>query len=412
MNQSISVFLYSNKVKVLFFLMGMLCFSTLGSTITQSYLHLPLSLPELFFVPLYLVLKKDILPIRMDGKTFGHLFFLLIVLIFISQIVGDYSLFAVLSSSRGYLYLFLFYSIYRINTFYDEELLIIVLLGSIVGWFISSFGNFRVVVLTEDTFQNYGNMIAVALFILFTVLRKEWGSFLVGFAMILGICVFSGVRRITLVVFIAFALAAILQMLLYTKSIIKELVLISLVVVPLIIFIPRFGSKLEAISPVLYFRLYEKTELTLSGESSISDDYRRANINKFFDNTEEYLLPRGMVSNQYLKDDGAGIFMDFPLIALSRIFSFPIAVIMVSFFLIRGLKCFFYFRRTKNVSAAVYSATGVIFFVLLFVEGSFLVYPFVTPFTGLCLGRIVFYSRQYDSLKNNTKRVAPIYYQQ
>lgn len=384
----------------LLILMGMLCFSTLGTKIAQDYLHLPLSLPELFFIPLYIFLKKELKPIVLDKDTFFLLVILLVLLIIWSQVWGQFPIYSVLSTSRGYLYMFLFLCLFKSGrTDVNEEIIVVLCFGSIFGWFISSRMNFNAIVFEEEALQDYGNMIAVALFMMYTILKKQWKLFFIGFVMILGICMFSGIRRVILVAALSFAIPVIMQVLSNKKSIFKQAILVGIVVLPLVAAIPIAKSAIEDISPILYYRIFEKSERSLHGESEISDDLRKENIKKFFNSPADFLMPKGMISNQTTIDKNVGIFMDFPLTALSHMFSLPIAIIIVLFFLSRSYKCYLLYKRRKIIAAGVYGAMGGIFFVLLFVEGSFLVFPFITPMTGMCLGRILYYSHQYDKIR-------------
>lgn len=380
---------------VLLLLMGMLCFSSLGSKVAQNVLHLPLSLPELFFIPLFALLEKRFTPTRFDKNTFSALIFLLLFLILLSQVVGEYSIFAVLSSARGYLYLFLFLCIFKTNTKYNDDIIVLVCFGAIIGWFIDcNFGYQQMAAIIDETVQTNGNMLSVAIFIVYTMLLKKWKLFFAGLIMILYICLFAGIRRVILVATIAFAISVILQFLFSKLSIFKQIFLVGIVVVPIIFAIPVLDRAVEEINPKLHYRIFGKTENMMSGESSYSDDLRKEHINQFFNSPIDYLYPKGMVSNQYYTDQHAGIFMDFPLVALSHMFGLPFAIVIILYFSLNSYRCLLLYKRRKIIASGVYCAMGAIFIVLLFVEGSFLVHPFTTPMTGMCLGRILFYSKQ------------------
>ena len=394
--------LYQVYEYVLLLLMGALCFSTLTTKLSQDYLHLPLTLPELFFIPLYLLLRDRFKNLKLEKNTFAVLLILLLFLVLWGLIWGQFGVTSILSAARGFLYLFFFYTIFKNKkTKYDEETIILICFGSIIGWFITSRMNMRILIDTQDAAQDYGNMLSVALFMMFTIMQKRWRLFAIGFIMILAICIFSGIRRVILVTLLAFVIPVLLQILVNKKSIIRQLLLASIVIVPIVIAIPIVKGTVEDLSPVLYYRLFEKTEKTMAGESEVSDDFRKSMIKDFISSPSEYFIPRGMISTHTTRDKGVGTFMDVPITALSYMFSAPIALIIVLVFLFRSIKCVLFFKNRNDVSAGVYGAMGGILFVLLFVEGSFLMYPFITPFTGLCLGRFIYYSKQYDVMRNH-----------
>lgn len=383
---------------ILLLLMGALCFSTLTTVIAQNYLHLPMTLPELFFIPLFFLLRDRFGCLRLERNTFGGLLILLMLLVLWGLVLGQFGAPSILSAARGFLYLFLFYCIFKNRrSQYDEETIIIICLGSIIGWFVTSRMNMQILIDTQETSQDYGNMLSVALFMIFTIMQKRWRLFLIGFIMILSICIFSGIRRVILVSFLAFLIPIMLQIIANKKSIIKQILLAGVVVVPIVIAIPFVKGTVEELSPILYYRIFEKTEQSVKGESNASDDFRKSMMNDFVSSSLDYIFPRGMISTHTTRDKGVGTFMDIPLTALSHMFSLPIAIIIVLYYLLCSLRCILLFKKKGEMSAGVYGAMGGIMFTLLFVEGSFLMFPFITPFTGLCLGRIVFYSHQYNA---------------
>lgn len=391
--------LFPRRDSILLFFMGFLCFSAYSSRVSIQYLHLPLSLPELFFIPLFYLLKRYFKPIVFDGNKFIALFLLLIFLVLWSQVLGTFSLYSVLSSARGYLYLFLFYCVFKNDTQYDNSFFIPIFFGAIIGWFIVVLHNYRDLLLTGEPNAQGGNMLAIALFMMYCMLQKKWPLFFSGLVFILFINVATGTRRVILVTAIAFILPVLLQLWYNKKSIFRMAIVIALVIVPISLSYNIIKESVESTSPLLYQRVFARSEASLSGETVAGDDKRSNDIKNLFDSPLEYAYPKGMVTNQYLTDKGTGIFMDFPFLALCHIFGFPLACYIVFYFCLKSYKSLLYFRKTKNVDAGVFGAMGGILLVLLFVEGSFLVHPFTTPMTGMCLGRMAFYSKQYSSLR-------------
>ena len=387
--------------RVFFIMMGMIVFSSFSSTLCQSVLHFPMTLPEPFFVVFVLILRKYLLPANIDKRIFSYLLLALLSLIIISQIIGKYSFYSVLSSSRGYLYLFLFYSVFvKKNKLRLEELLYISF-GSLLGWSIACIMAFGVILRSPNaSIETYGNVIAVALFISITILKKKWWLFTFGIGLLIIISFMSGIRRVIPIIIVACAFSLFCYFLQSAKSKLRMIPILLLLIVPFFYIIPAIGEYAEKNTPSLYYRLFTKSEQLINGEISESDQARKLIIVNFQENLIDFMMPRGMVSNQYTNDKGTGAFMDFPFMALSYIFSFPLALLFVIYFLTKSFQCFFYYRLTLEESAGVYSISSIIMLLLLFIEGTFLVHPYTTPFTGMCLGSIAYYGRKYIRIKH------------
>ena len=395
----------SRRDKILFVLMGMFVFSTFTATICGDILHLPLTLPEPFFIAFLILLKKQLLPVRTDKGLFGFLVIVLLFSILISQIASDYSLFAVLSSARGYLYLFLFLSIYKRNNKPTIEALLYITFGTLIGWTIACVMAFRTLLANpSDPVQTYGNMVAVAVFVSIAVLNKRWKILVAGLVLLVLISFMSGIRRVIFVILITGLLAALVYYIKKHLSIARIIIVSVLVALPFYFLIPYIGKYAEENVPILYYRLFTKTEESLKGESSESDEYRVNSFKKFIEEWTTYLLPQGMVSNQFIEDNKTGIYMDFPFLALSYIFSLPIALLIVLFFMIQTYKSYMLFRITSDPSPGVFSIVSLVMVMLLFLEGSFLVHPFTTPFSGFCLGKVIYYGGGYDALKRRRRK--------
>lgn len=394
----------SLRDQILLIFMGMCTFSSFSATLSFDFLHLPVNLPELSFMLFLFILRKQFLPIQFDKYLFVFLLLILVCSVLLSQVVSSYSLYAVLSSSRGYLYLFLFLCIYKRNNSLSLDALLYISFGSLIGWTIACVMAFQKILSNPtEPVQTYGNMIAIAVFIPIAILNKRWRIFLAGLSLLMMISFMSGIRRVILVILMVCFLAIVAYYIMRRISIIKTILISALVSLPLLFIIHPIGNYAEENLPILYYRLFTKTEMFLKGEYSESDDYRINSFRKFQDELTSYLLPQGMVSNQYIDDPKTGIYMDFPFLALSHIFSLPVALLFVFFFLVKTYKSFIIFRLTSDPSPGVFAIVTVVMIIMLFVEGSFLVHPFTTPFTGLCLGKVIYYGGRYDSFNRQRR---------
>lgn len=389
----------SSRDKFLLILMGFVVFSTFSGSIS-SFFGFPITMPEPFFLVFLLLLKDRFLPVSIDKDLFFILVIVLFFSVIISQFASSYSLYAVLSSARGYLYLFLFYAIYKKKNKLAIDDLLYISFGTLIGWSAACVMTFQNILSNpNENYQTYGNMITVALFISISILERRWKLFTIGMAFLVIICFMSGIRRVIAVILLAMVLALLFQYLKSRRSFFRLIITVALIVVPFFIIVPKIGHYAEDNVPALYYRLFTKSERFLSGDTDVSDEYRKESIRTFKEEIGSYMLPQGMVSNQYLTDEGTGIYMDFPLLALSHIFSFPVTVLIVFLFMIKTFKCYLFYRKTSDIAAGVYSIVTIVMFLLLFVEGSFLVHPYTTPFTGLCLGKVSYYGRKYNAIK-------------
>lgn len=375
--------------------MGVFVFSTFGSTFMFEYLHFPISLPEVFFIPLFIALKKHFTPVRIDQSTLLFLTVMLFFLIVLSQLRTTYALYDVLSSSRAYFYIFLFFSIYKKENRLSSDDLIYICLGTLIGWTLSSMKNLGAAMTDLSKFDAvYGNMIAAYIFISLTIMKKVWKLFAIGIIMVLFISFTVGLRRVIVIFLLALILPYLLMTLRRPKQLLKTvLFLVSFTFIVLMI-LPSIESKVESISPLLYNRIFVRAEMMMEGKEVAGDDVRKDNFHTLFDNMDEFFFPKGMVSNQSIKDNSVGVYTDFPLLALCHLFGWPIAFLIVCVFLIRSLKCVLYYLKIPDVDAGVFAMSGIIMLVLLFLEGTFINFPYAVPFTGLCLGRITYYSKK------------------
>lgn len=201
----------------------------------------------------------------------------------------------------------------------------------------------------------------------------------------------SGIRRVILVFIVAGLLSTLVYFIREKVSILRFAVVIVLVAAPFYFVIPYVGKYAEEDVPILYYRLFTRTEETLKGETAQADENRIGFFKQFQDEITTYLLPRGMVGNQFNDDPKTGIYMDYPLLALSHILGLPITLFIILFFTLKSYKSYLLYRVTSDTSPGVYANVTTIMGMLLFVEGTILVHPFTTPLTGLCLGKIIYY---------------------
>lgn len=374
------------------FLMGMVVFSELYKTVLLLFLGIDMSLPEVLFVPFCFFIWEDIKYIRTSiFELITTLFVWGIFLYLGNEQPGNGSLF---THSRGFLYIFLFCSLFKNeHTYYDGDLLFYISLGSLCGWLLSALMNLFLSKFSEMEISgfSYGNLLAIPLFLSIAFRKDNKSWFYLGILILVIISFTAGLRRVIIV----FAISLFLTFVLHSKTEGKEISIMPFVfmgLLSLIIYIniDFIGNIVYDFSPITYHRIFEKTADSF-GEQMIEEDSKRLNLfDSYAKHFEEDSLPHGFLKTL---DDKLqmGKYNDFPLLELSYTFGYIISGIFIFYF----IHCLFRCLRSVNYDYEIldYFIPCIIILVLTFLEGSFLVNPIVTPFTGLCIGKVILFSK-------------------
>lgn len=374
--------------------MGILVFSPFSSIITLDYLKLPLALPELLFIPFIFIInnKVNILSITKQKRTY-ILIILYLTLLFLAILIGDYLPFDILSSSRGYLYIGLFYLIFcKKNNFTLNDTLFVTF-GSLIGWAVVSYINLQKSFVSAEEIISYGALLAIPLFISISLYKKNYSIFIIGMICIIFVSLTAGLRRQMAIVILSLLFTVFFLLLNNPKRFFSVSILIILLFIPLSISLPRIETLLKENAPVIYHRVFVRTEILLKGEKTGGDVTRNNNFIYLKDNLDSYIFPRGFVSKHTLKVKGTGRYIDFPLLELFHVLSIPLALLMILYFLHYAIKCTIMLLKYKSDGAFVALISFLIILSLLFLEGTFITYAYATPFTGLCLGMLKYYSK-------------------
>ena len=386
------------KNDILFVLMGFFVFSSLSTTIMQDYLNFPISLPELLLIPFFFLLRKKITTIEFKSR---HLFItitILLLLLGIGLVYDEFSLYGMLSSTRSWFYLFVcMLAFSRPNQISNNDLMWLSF-GSILAWLVDSLMNYQKTIAfaaVDEQFLTYGLMLAVPVFLSLTINKSYYILSLIGFLIISSIVVFAGIRRLLIVLLLSIITTIILSLIRKKKRVFSYTFFIILGSAIIISVLPIIKEYVYQTSSVMYYRVFQRTENFLeSGDSgSRGDESRKRHLNAFFDNIEDYTLPRGMVSPKTKQGMTTGTFNDYPIYQLSWIFGWPIAFLILSYFfrvLFLNLRKY----NRKNDEAAFLSVNCImVMFMLLFLEGTYIEYPYATPITGVLLGRAILNSK-------------------
>lgn len=381
------------SVKISLIVMGFLVFSPFSSILVMDMLGFPMSLPELLFLPFLIIFRK-----RYYFSPFGSIrdiifFSLWIIMIIISVLADNYSIVAILSSSRSYLTLVIAYLLFskKNNVMLDDVMYIS--LGATLGWLYSSIYGINIYLLGyADVVSRCGNLLSIPLLISIAVFRKHNKILILSIILCIAISLTSGMRRQIVVFLMSVFLAYGFLFLRNIKQFFTKLFTLGLPVIIFVVFLPQIKDYVESNIPDLNYRVFSKTEMFLSSVNYASGDEARLNsISDMTNNFSDYIVPKGFVSRRMIEDSG-GAFIDFPLSELLYMFGAFLTVLLLSFFIIQTIRCYYQSSITNNDSM-IFVVLSIIMFMLLFLEGTFLSSSYVAPVTGYCLGRLKYYSK-------------------
>lgn len=379
------------KINIFLISLGFLVFSPVSSVLSLDVLGLPIAAPELFFIPFYFLLKKrlDIKLLISQKEIF--LFWLFFLLLGISFLLLNFEIVSILSTARGYFYLLLSYVVYSRQNYISIKDLWYICFGSVLGWIILSLVQFNDIlhsIATDGSLAVYGNMLALALFTVIPVVYNFRKKLFVAILLGVVLSLTSGTRRQILIFVISFLLSYIFVLRLRLSKGFQVLISTSILLIPFSLYYDKINNFFLELSPLLHRRIFQKTEDLLTGNHSGGDKLRQEYISDYFENIHEYILPKGFVSKRTNFNEEVGIFMDFPLLELS----YMLGVVGVLLFLLIFLKyLIFHFKNFvlyNSKQSVIWSISGLILFLLLFLEGTNLTYSYSTPFTGLVLAKL------------------------
>lgn len=395
----------------LFVLMGFFALSPFSSWLLMKKMGFDLALPELFFVPFVIILRKEFNVKRVYRLQSLYLYIVLwISLIAIALLWGDFSLYEILGASRAYLYIGLCYIIFKKGNPLSIINVMYISFGSLLGWAITSYMNLQLsVMLTDKLIVTYGAMLAIPLFIILSLSEKKYFLFCIGMAVIIFTSFTAGLRRQMLIVALSLCFYFLFSIIVSKrKNISVFLILLPIMLVMLLM--PYFEDYLSTNSPVLYNRVFVRTEILLSdqGFKTEGEETRLNNFKFYFDNIEQFQIPKGFVSKSTSSEvdyvGSVGRFNDFPLLELTSIFgTLPFFFIFLYFskFAIKNFSLYLRYQHSENM---LFFSTFIIMVVLLFLEGTFINFAYSVPFTGYCLGRLKYYSIHQNVLVDNERK--------
>lgn len=260
--------------------------------------------------------------------------------------------------------------------------------GATLGWLLTSIIGFRTVTLMGKINMAYGPMLVIPLGYGYAMLSKRMKIGIVLFVVLAFIGVIGALRRELAVLIFTTIMILSYMAVNHFNRFFKSM--IAFICISFIIFINinAITSAIEQSSHTLYNRVVTKTESMFNGKSNQGDKMRVDFINNLINSLDNYIVPKGFVSKQFSWKNKLGEFNDLPLKEVLHVFSIWIVAFMFFYF---SYLSYIILKRKNNV-AFCDRATLIIGYLnillLLFIEGSFLTYPYVAIYTGYILGGI------------------------
>lgn len=383
-------------------LLGFIVFSPISSFITINLLHFPISFPEILLVLFLPFCRKHFQFTTLLRKQTFFVILVWMFLIAIALLLDKFSLYSILSTARSYLYLIIFYLLFNKNNNISIEAVYYICLGTFGGWILDAFISFKTYTLNGlGTAVSYGPMLCIPIIIGFQILKGKYKSLIIMILLSIFLMIIAGMRRQMLVTVIS-----LLIMFLYVakRNKVNFIKLLLAGVFVSVIISSNFnviGELIKSHSSELYFRVITKSELFLKGEENEGDETRKEIIKNFANETELYLFPRGFVSKQTATDKNTGFFNDLPIMELSYSLGILGTLLLIIYFGYSAYRCYILSNKnTQNEIYFIYTLSFITMFTLLFLEGSFLTFPYAVTFTGYCLGSL----HRYSGIRFVTKK--------
>lgn len=374
------------KSIIVFIIIGLM-FSPLSTNFFLNTLHSPIVVPEVIYIPILLLFYKK-LGISLKYKcNFAPYFLIWLFLLLLALLINRWSPMAILSTSRSFLILGMFYVIGKsieVNSGLVKKLLLISVI-SLIGWGASTFMNFRSLEYNTEESVCYGNMIAIAYSFAILLLYIKNRPIL-GVVFFLNVLLsFTTALRRQIIVTVLSAVAS-LSLITLRKKQFGNLIAVLVFLLPVYIMMPKIEEQIYEVNPYLHYRIFNRTAQVASGDVQGGDKSRMNRQLYIFTRFDELAIPHGYVSQQTGKDKDAGEFNDIPTYMLAYTFSAPLVIIYIVLYLLRLLSALKTYIKYSNDYYGIIFVIGLVMLFLHFVESSMFIYTYTVPLTGISLG--------------------------
>lgn len=381
-----------NKSTVLW-LMGFLIFSPFSSYLTIDILHLPISAPEVLLIPFLPWCFRNLKFKRLISSKFVSLVLISLVFLAIAIVHGRFSVYAIVGAYRLYFYAIIFYCYFSERNNVSLHDMYILCMGSTIGWVVTAVVFFRTVTLIDGISVCYGPMLIISYTFCYDMLRGRLKRGVIDILLFVVIGIIGALRRVWAILAIQLIVVSFLLVKKRFVNLFKLNTLLAGLVVIFIFVSPVLVSSIQNVSHAFYFRVVEKTESMFNGESNGGDEGRIRMITEALNRYETDLFPKGYISKNTGADHTLGEFFDVPFKELTHTFGYFGAIFICLFFGWLTIRLYNRVRRGQLPTVDYcYVVSYISMIALLFLEGSFLSYPYMSIFTGYSLGCISRYS--------------------
>lgn len=386
------------KEDFVFLMMGFFVFSSMSSIILIDYLHFPIALPELLLLPFAYLLKNIISTIKIYSKDISNVLIFIVLWLMIGIVNGEMTLISMLSYSRSWIYIILLMIAFKRDNDITNRHLLFLSFGSLIGWLIASRMNFENIIQNvlnsegEVELCTYGTMLAVPVFLSLTMKKGLYKMFAFGFVVLIITMLLANLRRLIAVGLISVFLSLIFILIKDKRKLPMYLLVGSIVVCVFLSLLPSIEEFVANVSPEMHARTFRRigNMLETGSTGTDSDDVRKGNFIYAMEHIFDYVLPKGMIGKT--GDTSYRVFapfIDFPVMMLFYLFGFIITLFIMLRMVSVLLRNFYKYTRFSDETSMVSCISMVVMFVLLFLEGTFLYFPYAAPLTGVLLGRAI-----------------------
>lgn len=378
------------NIQLVLFLLGIIVFSPISSLISLSVLKFPMSVPELLCLPFIPILYS-----RFKFQTIKRAESIAVFLVWMSMfgfglISSRYPISAMISTARTYFWIIIFFLIFSKKTSFNIRDAYIVCIGSMIGWLIASILNF--ITISEEETVCYGPMMIIPIILGYNAIKGKLTSFSICTIVFMAIGILSALRRAIFIVVITCIIIFVLLIIFNKRSFSKYCRMFMAIITLFILIYPFLEEFLYTEYRFVYNRIILKSQSFLSGESNSGDDLRFQMINDIFSNPQNFILPKGFVSKQTAIDPSTGSYIDVPLTEIFYSLGIAVGLLLLIYFSILAIKILKY-KKKANDNSLIYLLSFCISFSLLFIEGSYISFPYCGAITGYTLGRLKYYSK-------------------
>ena len=385
-------FLVSILFTIYLIILGALGFSMLGQFLILNVMGLPISLMEIYWIPVLVFLICDYNNVFKSLSMCSRMLFAAYLLLILGLIIGIASSLSIIFAYRSIIYLLISYLIFKSNNLYNINLLYIFIIAfsAVIGEliFVSFFAT--------DAITSSMNCLAVAIAIFTSFILKKYIFCLISIIISMFLAINTGFRIGIVIVIICIIELIIIIFLRCIKS--KKwnirLLAICMPVIAIIgwaIFVSYYSEIVYLIADITgmdefaVFRVTERLEALLKFDFVASQDGTRLKVFKYVVDRIAQLLPRGLVGEvvgEYW------LYIDVPIIYLYDIFGSLFSLIIVLWFLgvvISNLKAL---NSNITLTKKLSLYTIPIIIILFIINGSFMVIVYQAVITGFILGNL------------------------